>query len=41
MVVVFPNGNSSVTADAVGAFPGEGIGARGAHAAQGADAPAE
>jgi enterochelin esterase-like enzyme len=29
MVVVFPNGNSSVTADAVGAFPGEGMGARG------------
>jgi enterochelin esterase-like enzyme len=28
MVVVFPNGNSSVTADTVGAFPGEGIGAR-------------
>ncbi len=30
MVVVFPNGNSSVTADAAGAFPGEGRGARGA-----------
>jgi enterochelin esterase-like enzyme len=30
MIVVFPNGNSSVTADAVGAFPGEGMGARGA-----------
>jgi enterochelin esterase-like enzyme len=29
MIVVFPNGNSSVTADAVGAFPGEGMGARG------------
>ena len=30
MVVVFPNGNSSVMADAAGAFPGEGRGARGA-----------
>jgi enterochelin esterase-like enzyme len=30
MVVVFPNGNSSVTADAGAAFPGEGMGARGA-----------
>jgi len=39
MVVVFPNGNSSVTADAVGAFPGEGMGARGAQA-QSAGAPA-
>lgn len=39
MVVVFPNGNSSVTADAVGAFPGEGAGARGVQAPQGA-APA-
>jgi enterochelin esterase-like enzyme len=29
MVVVFPNGNSSVTADVVGEFPGEGMGARG------------
>ncbi|HXK05275.1 MAG TPA: alpha/beta hydrolase-fold protein [Verrucomicrobiae bacterium] len=29
MVVIFPNGNSSVTADAAGAFPGEGIGSRG------------
>jgi enterochelin esterase-like enzyme len=28
-VVVFPNGNSSMTADAVGNFPGEGMGARG------------
>jgi enterochelin esterase-like enzyme len=36
MVVVFPNGNSSVTADAAGAFPGEGMGARGAHTPQGA-----
>jgi enterochelin esterase-like enzyme len=36
MVVVFPNGNSSVTADAGGAFPGEGAGARGAQAPQGA-----
>ena len=39
MVVVFPNGNSSVTADAVGAFPGEGAGARGVQSRQGA-APA-
>jgi enterochelin esterase-like enzyme len=30
MVVVFPNGNSSVTAEAEAAFPGEGAGARGA-----------
>ena len=29
MVVIFPNGNSSVTADAGGAFAGEGAGARG------------
>jgi hypothetical protein len=29
MVVVFPNGNSSMTANAVGDFPGEGMGARG------------
>jgi enterochelin esterase-like enzyme len=29
MIVVFPNGNSSVTAEAAGAFPGEGMGARG------------
>jgi enterochelin esterase-like enzyme len=29
MIVVFANGNSSVTADAVGAFAGEGAGARG------------
>jgi enterochelin esterase-like enzyme len=36
MVVVFPNGNSSVTADAEGAFPGEAAGARGAQAAPGA-----
>jgi enterochelin esterase-like enzyme len=35
MVVVFPNGNSSVTADAVGAFSGEGVGARGAPAPPG------
>jgi enterochelin esterase-like enzyme len=27
MILVFPNGNASVTADAVGAFPGEGAGA--------------
>jgi enterochelin esterase-like enzyme len=40
MVVVFPNGNSSVTADAAGAFPGEGTGTRGAQAPQGAGAPA-
>jgi enterochelin esterase-like enzyme len=33
MIVVFPNGNASVTADSVGAFPGEGMGARGAQAA--------
>jgi len=32
MVVVFPNGNSSVTADADSAFAGEGRGARGAQA---------
>ena len=29
MIVVFPNGNASVTAEAVGAFSGEGAGARG------------
>jgi len=29
MVAVFPNGNSSVTADAGNEFPGEGMGARG------------
>jgi enterochelin esterase-like enzyme len=29
MVLVFPNGNSSVTADAAAAFPGEGIAGRG------------
>ena len=29
MVAVFPNGNSSVTADAGGEFPGEAMGARG------------
>jgi enterochelin esterase-like enzyme len=36
MVVVFPNGNSSVTADAVGAFGGEAMGARGAPSPAGA-----
>jgi enterochelin esterase-like enzyme len=36
MVVVFPNGNASVTADAGGAFPGEGAGARGGAAGAGA-----
>ena len=30
MIVVFPNGNASVTVSADGAFPGEGPGARGA-----------
>jgi len=30
MIVVFPNGNASVTVSADGAFPGEGMGARGA-----------
>jgi enterochelin esterase-like enzyme len=40
MVVVFPNGNSSVTADASGAFPGEGSGTRGAQAPQRPGAPA-
>jgi len=39
MVVVFPNGNSSVTADALAEFPGEGRGARGAQPSQGAGAP--
>ena len=29
MIMVFPNGNSSVTADAAGAFPGEGMAGRG------------
>jgi len=29
MIVVFPNGNASVTAEAAGGFPGEGMGARG------------
>jgi enterochelin esterase-like enzyme len=29
MIVVFPNGNSSVTAEAAGEFAGEGMGARG------------
>ncbi len=28
MIMVFPNGNASITADAVGEFPGEGGGAR-------------
>lgn len=28
MIMVFPNGNASVTADAAGQFPGEGTGAR-------------
>ena len=40
MVVVFPNGNSSVTADAAAQFPGEGMGARGAGAPAGAGAVA-
>jgi enterochelin esterase-like enzyme len=40
MVVVFPNGNASVTADADGSFSGEGAGARGVQAPQGAAAPA-
>jgi hypothetical protein len=40
LIVVFPNGNSSVTADAAGTFPREGIGARGAQAPQAAGAPA-
>jgi enterochelin esterase-like enzyme len=35
MIVVFPNGNSSVTANAAGAFPGEGRGAPGAGAGAG------
>jgi hypothetical protein len=39
MVMVFPNGNSSVTADAGSAFPGEGVGVRGAQPPQAA-APA-
>jgi enterochelin esterase-like enzyme len=39
MVVVFPNGNASVTAGAAGAFPGEGMGARGPQAQPGAGAP--
>jgi enterochelin esterase-like enzyme len=41
MVVVFPNGNASVTADAPAAFPGEGRGARGDQApgAAGGQAP--
>ena len=30
MVLVFPNGNASITADAVGDYAGEGFGARGA-----------
>jgi len=33
MVVVFPNGNSSVTAEAAGTFPGEGRGAPGGRGA--------
>jgi enterochelin esterase-like enzyme len=40
MVVVFPNGNSSVTADAAPSFPGEGFAGRGAAPPQGAGAPA-
>ncbi|HEX4996796.1 MAG TPA: alpha/beta hydrolase-fold protein [Terriglobia bacterium] len=35
MVVVFPNGNSSVTADATAEFPGEARGARGAGGGRG------
>ncbi len=30
LIMVFPNGNSTVTADAAGEFPGEGAGVRGA-----------
>lgn len=36
MVVVFPNGNASITADAVSASPAQGRGARGAQAPRGA-----
>ena len=39
MVVVFPNGNSSVTADAAAEFMGESRAARGAQPSQGAGAP--